>query len=150
MNSEMMRALEADGEKLRQLTCEDHGPEFLGTCDGCGASLSLASFPEGEGFVCACKRDTVIVADKDPCEMNELAAARQWRESLGMSRAELGTLIGWSPQAIYLIEKSREPGKVFKRYKAACLLVAILKAANNPALSVDRWQWGLTQSTSST
>lgn len=26
MNREMMRALEADGEKLRQLTGEDHGP----------------------------------------------------------------------------------------------------------------------------
>ncbi len=31
---EMQRALEADGEKLRQLTGEDHGPYFLGddTC----------------------------------------------------------------------------------------------------------------------
>ncbi len=26
---EMMKALEADGEKLRQLTGEDHGPVFL-------------------------------------------------------------------------------------------------------------------------
>lgn len=26
MNAEMMRALEADGDKLRQLTGEDHGP----------------------------------------------------------------------------------------------------------------------------
>lgn len=36
---EMRRALEADGEKLRQLTGEDHGPEFLLTCPEC----------EGEG-----------------------------------------------------------------------------------------------------
>ena len=28
-NDEMMRALEADGEKLRQMTGEDHGPVFL-------------------------------------------------------------------------------------------------------------------------
>jgi hypothetical protein len=31
----MQRALEADGEKLRQLTGEDHGPYFIsGACDG--------------------------------------------------------------------------------------------------------------------
>ena len=28
-DKEMMRALEADGEKLRQLTGEDHGPVFI-------------------------------------------------------------------------------------------------------------------------
>ena len=40
MNKEMMRALEADGEKLRQLTGEDHGPwdpDDLWRCDVCGA-----------------------------------------------------------------------------------------------------------------
>lgn len=31
---EMMAALEADGEKLRQLTGEEHGPFEI--CDGCG------------------------------------------------------------------------------------------------------------------
>lgn len=29
MDNEMMRALEADGEKLRQLTGEDHGPHYF-------------------------------------------------------------------------------------------------------------------------
>jgi hypothetical protein len=29
MDAEMMKALETDGEKLRQLTGEDHGPEFV-------------------------------------------------------------------------------------------------------------------------
>lgn len=29
MDEEMMKALEADGEKLRQLTGEDHGPVFI-------------------------------------------------------------------------------------------------------------------------
>lgn len=33
MNREMQRALEADGEKLRQLTGEDHGPYFDGASD---------------------------------------------------------------------------------------------------------------------
>lgn len=32
---EMQRALEADGEKLRQLTGEDHGPWVLATCPAC-------------------------------------------------------------------------------------------------------------------
>jgi hypothetical protein len=74
--------------------------------------------------------------------MTELEAARLWRESLGFSRADLGALIGWSPQAIYLLEKADAPGGSFKRYKAACLLVAILQAANNPELTVDKWRWG--------
>jgi hypothetical protein len=64
----MMKALEADGEYLRQMTGEDHGPEFLGTCDGCGAvvpldQLSLTAFIELDGFTCEeCRRDTVVVA----------------------------------------------------------------------------------------
>jgi hypothetical protein len=42
---EMMKALEEDGEKLRQLTGEDHGPVFLPdgelrwvNCEACGGS----------------------------------------------------------------------------------------------------------------
>ncbi|MEO1721364.1 MAG: hypothetical protein AAFR84_03045 [Pseudomonadota bacterium] len=38
MDEEMMRALEADGEKLRQLTGDDHGPVFL--CGECGDAMS--------------------------------------------------------------------------------------------------------------
>lgn len=34
-DNEMMKALEEDGEKLRQLTGEDHGPSFLVTCEAC-------------------------------------------------------------------------------------------------------------------
>lgn len=41
MDKEMMDALKADGEKLRQLTGEDHGPEFLFDCEACG----------GEGYI---------------------------------------------------------------------------------------------------
>jgi hypothetical protein len=52
VNEEMMKALEVDGEKLRHLTGEDHGPHFVCdhretsewkwgklpfyTCDACG------------------------------------------------------------------------------------------------------------------
>jgi DnaJ-class molecular chaperone len=40
---EMMKALEQDGDKLRQLTGEDHGPVFLAetrwvNCELCGGS----------------------------------------------------------------------------------------------------------------
>jgi hypothetical protein len=44
MDKAMRRALEADGEKLRQLTAEDHGPYFLDppeqwfVCDACNGS----------------------------------------------------------------------------------------------------------------
>lgn len=40
---EMRRALEADGEKLRQLTGEDHGPYFVDweTCPECGGEGSV-------------------------------------------------------------------------------------------------------------
>lgn len=33
MDKEMQRALEADGEKLRQMTGLDHGPSFEPPCD---------------------------------------------------------------------------------------------------------------------
>lgn len=36
MDKEMQRALAADGEKLRQLTGQDHGPQFWDTCPVCG------------------------------------------------------------------------------------------------------------------
>ena len=48
MDREMMRALQADAEKLRHLTGEDHTPEFLVDCDAC----------EGNGwFVCEVEGD---------------------------------------------------------------------------------------------
>jgi hypothetical protein len=49
-DSEMMKALEADAEYLRQMTGEDHGPIFFATCEAC----------EGLGFIL--KRVTVYEA----------------------------------------------------------------------------------------
>lgn len=53
-DEEMMRALEADGEKLRQMTGEDHGPIWLETCpkcDGLGVTLQRVTVYEaGCGF----------------------------------------------------------------------------------------------------
>jgi hypothetical protein len=59
MNKEMMAALEADGEKLRQLTGEDHGPVFLtdarfeicGHCNGSGViGRRVSVYEHGCGF----------------------------------------------------------------------------------------------------
>lgn len=44
MDDEMMKALEADGEKLRQLTGEDHGPFAL--CPTCVGLFGMLEFPE--------------------------------------------------------------------------------------------------------
>lgn len=41
MDKEMMKALELDGEKLRQLTGQDHGPEFWADCPECGGEGSI-------------------------------------------------------------------------------------------------------------
>lgn len=37
-DKEMMKALEADGEYLRQMTGEDHGPFFFIDCEACGGA----------------------------------------------------------------------------------------------------------------
>lgn len=71
---EMQAALEADGEKLRQLTGEDHGPYFdvaleppqhWFTCDDCGGSgvyaVRVTVYEHGCGFP---HDDT----DERPCE----------------------------------------------------------------------------------
>lgn len=47
-DKDMMRALEADGEKLRQITGEDHGPVFLRDVDPDSAAgrhgMEIATF----------------------------------------------------------------------------------------------------------
>ena len=50
MTKEMMEALIADGEKLRQLTGEDHGP-FCPRCLTRHIDLALLG-TEGEGHIC--------------------------------------------------------------------------------------------------
>lgn len=61
MDKEMMRALEEDGEKLRQLTGKDHGPIFLQAadpacpeCGGTGQRDSGWEYPWGEAIFLAC------------------------------------------------------------------------------------------------
>ena len=54
MDREMMKALQADAEKLRDLTGEDHTPEFLADCDACGGQGYIAKtiqvYEAGCGF----------------------------------------------------------------------------------------------------
>ncbi len=54
MDKEMMKALEADGEKLRQLTGEDHGPQALAQCPECGGEgyflKRITVYEHGCGF----------------------------------------------------------------------------------------------------
>ena len=52
MDKEMQRALALDGEKLRQLTGEYHGPWFpCKTCDGWG-HFEFATGTEGDCEAC--------------------------------------------------------------------------------------------------
>jgi hypothetical protein len=39
ISKEMQKALEADGEKLRQLTGKDHGPRFISECPSCDGAI---------------------------------------------------------------------------------------------------------------
>lgn len=73
----MMAALEADGEKLRQLTGDDHGPVFLAdapeawkdceVCGGDGVIYKTAQvFEPGCGFA----HDDVASVECDACSGN--------------------------------------------------------------------------------
>ncbi len=64
-DDEMMRALEADGEKLRAMTGEDHGPWDIGTgCIECGADL-----PSPSDAVCSGCLETyaAVMRNARPC-----------------------------------------------------------------------------------
>ena len=54
MDREMMMALQADAEKLRHLTGEDHTPEFLADCEVCDGKGYIAKtihvYEPGCGF----------------------------------------------------------------------------------------------------
>lgn len=49
---EMQKALELDGEKLRQLTGEDHGPQFFTDCHNCSGGIiaKRVTIYEGGGW----------------------------------------------------------------------------------------------------
>jgi hypothetical protein len=63
-DKEMQKALEADGEKLRQMTGEDHGPYFFNfeeedaECWDCG----------GEGVVYDCFEEWACVDPESGCD----------------------------------------------------------------------------------
>jgi hypothetical protein len=63
-SDEMWEALEADGEKLRQLTGENHGPWFLETCPDCDGFGTIASRVTVYEHGCAFSHDDT---DECPC-----------------------------------------------------------------------------------
>lgn len=64
-SKEMQRALEADAEKLRQLTGEDHSVEFFDFeddyCPNCG----------GEGVIYMCHSEYACIDPEGGCDMCE-------------------------------------------------------------------------------
>jgi transcriptional regulator with XRE-family HTH domain len=83
--------------------------------------------------------------------MTEPERARAWREALGLSRAQLAQLTGYSPEAVQAFERGVQSNgspagtHAWRRYKAACLLASILFAVNREEFSVENWNWGLTK-----
>lgn len=80
---EMQRALEADGEKLRQLTGDDHGPWVLAECpccDGAGEwdegplpTSSGATEPDYRQVFCPeCEGTGLAFVPAVPIEMEDL------------------------------------------------------------------------------
>ena len=84
-DKEMQRALEADGEKLRQLTGEDHGPWVLvpcPACDGAGEwdegplpASSGATQPEYRQVICTeCEGAGSVYAPAEEVSLDDLSA----------------------------------------------------------------------------
>lgn len=71
---EMIAALEADGEKLRQLTGEDHGPEFLTiTCSCCGGDGGFMEGDQTRWMRCtACNGDGELEVEPEPIQIEDL------------------------------------------------------------------------------
>ncbi len=76
MNREMMQALEADGEKLRQLTGEDHGPVFLSDlpapCPECGGDGGFEEAGSGKWSVCTFCDGTGDVESEETVGLKDL------------------------------------------------------------------------------
>lgn len=80
--------------------------------------------------------------------MTESEQARAWREAMGLSRAELASLTGYSPESVQAFEQGTQSNglpagaRAWKRYKASCLLASILLAFDRPEFTVENWRWG--------
>jgi hypothetical protein len=78
---EMMAALEADGEYLRQMTGQDHGPYFFDApgCIECGAAL-----PSPSDAVC----ETCLQTARDAAESNRRAEMEEAQHQEEMRQLE--------------------------------------------------------------
>lgn len=79
MSDEMKRALEADGDKLRQLTGEDHGPFLMKCDDECPGDDSC-----GARLICMCgseMEDHGIGSGHAPVSIHDYYA-RPWKRAI--------------------------------------------------------------------
>ena len=83
MDKEMMRALEADGEKLRDLTGEDHGPMFV--ADDLAERLRNCSWNNMDEW------DAVMRAAADRIEALE-KAIREWSTAGNSTEAAVAAI----------------------------------------------------------
>lgn len=77
--------------------------------------------------------------------MTESDKAKAWRNAQNLTMDELSKLIGYSRESIFLFERGTNClGKpharsAWRRYKLACLAVAIL--LHYKIGSIDQWEW---------
>ena len=77
--------------------------------------------------------------------MTESERAKEWRREMGLTMDALGELTGYSREAIVLFERGTtstggpHSTVAWRRYKAACLAVTILKHYRQT--TVDQWEW---------
>ena len=67
-DDEMMKALELDGEYLRQMTGEEHGPIFLVSCEACGGEGIFSKRVDVYEPGCAISHDDVEELKCSACD----------------------------------------------------------------------------------
>lgn len=90
--TEIERALEADGEKLRALTGEDHGPWQIFTCEACdGRGFTMhrvtvyehgCGFPHDDAVERQCEACSGYGEFFGPCEGDAVPARPRWQPPL--------------------------------------------------------------------
>ena len=85
------------------------------------------------------------ILDLSAGKMTESQKAKAWRESLGLTQAELAGLTNYSKESIFLLERGQNSlGKphnehAWRRYKLACLAVSTMILCR--IATVDQWNW---------
>lgn len=104
---EMQRALEADGEKLRQLTGEDHGPYFLGEdtsfapCPVCFESCGFYGLAIDAGIPAAKTVDAVNHIERAARNLHRLTDPTR-----GMAKIDFAYCCGMTPAVCDCVTKN--------------------------------------------